>query len=608
MATIPIVRKAMIIIAVSKYKEPYANLPGTLTSADRLASWARTPTDGRGYDVLEINDANNQDVTVDRLRKEITGFLETRIIDRLVVYFAGHGLVRSAADQFWLLTNASQDRREGVELMGFIDGIKRYSIGSANPYLKKGQLCIIADACRNTTTDAINFVGDPILTNAAAPAKLEVDMFLATTLGAYAYQPQAVTNGKAYCLFSDVLTDALDGKVPQVIDNAHPFGSVIDNQLLANYLDTEVPKRARAYNEDMEPDTMTGLRRACNYYDILASPALATGSPGIDPQATAPTASERIVPDIAALGFQTTARASSGFGHVLDRAATVMAEMDTSPRQGGAVVSEFDHQIAAPRRLIEAQDGQLTTIGQKWRYEPTSAHHASQIFVRQRDHWTLAPVYPFSVSVLLPSNPGDVLVQAYDEIRDLRWDTSLSTSVAGSRFKHRRMREAITEADQMRENKAHQPLNADLAAYIYHMVGDYDNIVRTAHYMERVGFLTCDLALLAATEVRWYHTPDGWTIEADLPGVDQDNDPLRPGFATIQMEPSNGVPVNTFFPVFRQGWRRMADLTFPTMPPAMRQLAQMAEGYSAVVLPDAAIPILLEHFDYVIHDQGPEER
>src|SRR5580704_6829970 len=94
------IRKAMVVIAVSNYDPPYEALPGTLTSARRIADWAKTPGEGRNYKVVEITDASvgsqpGVPVTVERLRKEITSLLDTTIIDRLVVYFAGHGVVRS---------------------------------------------------------------------------------------------------------------------------------------------------------------------------------------------------------------------------------------------------------------------------------------------------------------------------------------------------------------------------------------------------------------------------------------------------------------------------------------------------------------------------------
>ncbi|MDD9731136.1 caspase family protein [Mameliella sp. AT18] len=600
----------MIIIAVSDYAGAYPRLPGTLTSAARLGNWARDPAPGRDYKVLEITDAAKSPVTVDRLRHEINALLTTTIIDRLVVYFAGHGLVRSATDQFWLLTNADLDRREGVDMMPFIDGLKRYSIGASSPHLKKGQLCIIADACRDTSRDAISFTGDPILTSAAKPSPMDTDMFLATTLGDFAYQPAAVAGGVASCLFSDVLCEALEGGVPSVIDASHAFGTVIDNQKLATYLDDEVPKRAMKYNEKMTPDTISGLRRDFNFYDLIPSASRAKEGGDVGDAPVAPNSTEkllhpantrRVVRDNSFLDLEPAARRSNDFGHVIDRSADLMNKLNVGPSYTGAIVSEFDQRVALPETAAQY----LTVEGYRWKFLPENVYLAPQLFVRQRDFWTLAPAYPYSVTVLQPWSPGDVLFNTLDEMRQTDWDSSLSSSVATSWQEHRRMKDAIRAADRLRFGKERQPLHADQAGYIYHMVGDIDNIVRTAHYMARVGFLTSDLAYLAATDLRWSHGEDGWEIHADLPAVESDDDPLRPDFANSAMEAWHDVPVKTLFPVFRQGWRRMAELPFDTMPDVLRELAHMTEGYAAVVLPDSAMPIVQEYSSYVIRDLTP---
>lgn len=603
MPAVPPIRKAMIIIAVSDYAGAYSQLPGTLTSAARLANWAKEPTPGRNYKVLEITDAAKKPVTVDRLRMEIDALLTTTIIDRLVVYFAGHGIVRSATDQFWLLTNAAHDRREGVDLLPFIDGLKRYSIGASSPHLRKGQLCIVADACRDTNRDAISFIGDPILTSSATSSPMETDMFLATTLGDFAYQPVAVSGGLASCLFSDVLCEALEGGVQSVIDASHAFGTIIDNQKLATYLDNEVPKRAKKFNEKMTPDTITGLRRDFNFYDLI--PPSPPGNEGVvaDDALGAANSAERLLHpvgdrDIRAVGLNPKERRFSDFGDAIDRSAELMNKLGVGPRYAGSVISEFDEMVAVPETATQY----LAVEGYSWKFQPSESHLSPQLFVRQRDFWTLAPVYPYSLTVLQPRNPGDVLFNTLNDMGNIDWDSTLSSSLANNPGKHRRVSDAIHAADELRFGKARQPLHADQAGYIYHMVGDTDNVVRTAHYMARIGFLSCDLAFLAATELRWSHGENGWEIHADLPAVRPDADTLRPAFANTAMEERRNVPVNTLFPVFRQGWRRMAELPHKSMPDILRRLAHMTEGYAAVVLPDSAIPMIQEHFSYVIRN------
>lgn len=280
------IRKAMVVIAVSNYDPPYEALPGTLTSAGRIANWARAPGEGRNYKVIEITDAPKdgrpgQPVTVERLRTEITDLLDTNIVDRLVIYFAGHGVVRSTAEEFWLLSHAGQDNGECVGVMAFTNGLKTYGIGVHNPDLTKGQLVVIADACRNVHSDGLNFVSNAVMTRKGKAVALQTDMFRATTLGAYSFQVKAVNGAEPYCLFSSVLCDALEGKVPEVIEEQyHPFSPVISNNKLADYLDQEVPRRAILLKEIMEPDNLAAIRLSHNYYDILPrAPAQSTNDP-----------------------------------------------------------------------------------------------------------------------------------------------------------------------------------------------------------------------------------------------------------------------------------------------------------------------------------------
>lgn len=268
-------RKAMVVIAVSNYGPPYEALPGTLTSARRIANWARQPGDGRNYKVIEITDEPvagqpGRAVTVDRLRAEITELLDNNIIDRLVVYFAGHGVVRSMAEEFWLLTHAGRDDGECVGVMQFVHGLRNYGIGAHNPELLRGQLVVFADACRDVHRDGLNFAPSALMTRSGTAPSLHVDLFRSTTVGAYSFQVKAVDGAEPYCLFSSVLCDALEGKVPEVIEREHhAFKPVISNHTLADYLDREVPKRAAVLKESMEPDSHPTIRPDHNYYDIL---------------------------------------------------------------------------------------------------------------------------------------------------------------------------------------------------------------------------------------------------------------------------------------------------------------------------------------------------
>lgn len=267
--------KAMIIIAVSKYAGAYGNLPGAITSANRLRIWA----EDEGYKVLYLADDVFDKIDVQLVRQEVSRFVNNNFIDRLVVYFAGHGIVRSLSNQFWLLTEAAKDLQEGIDVDSFQKGLLKCNIGN-NDFA--GQLCIIGDACRNIARDAIEFLGDPILTSTERTNRnIQLDRFLSTRLGGYSFQINEIGNQSAYCLFSEVMLSALRGEVKEAIETEfHKFKPVVTNHKLADYLEKEVKNRAAAIQEEMMPDVSPAIRPPYNFYkrlqeplpDVIASP------------------------------------------------------------------------------------------------------------------------------------------------------------------------------------------------------------------------------------------------------------------------------------------------------------------------------------------------
>ncbi len=604
-------RKAMIVIAVSKYNGPYTDLPGTLTSAHRIASWAKQPGPGRGYNVLEITDTNGSAVTVDRLRKEIGPFLQTEIIDRLVVYFAGHGLVRSTADQYWLLTDAANDTREGVNMNAFKRGLTRQGIGANHPDLLQGQLCFIVDACRNTSEDALDFVGDPIISGGGLAQKMQIDLFFATALGKYAYQPKGTSGQPPFCLFSDTLTDALEGKVPQVIETQHhPFAPAIVNNRLADYLDVEVPRRAALLNETMRPDNSPLIRMNHNYYDVL-NPTQITHPPPSGGHAEEQVGSIHDTPDLpvaleaAGMGegenaTDLTAR-TERFETLLEAAENTLELAAYRATKPFNILIEAGNVIAVPQGAHEG----LEKIDGAWVYgAPTSAVANYPIFARQDDQWLLAPVLDYTQAILPRELPGDVLLRKLepDEVTPYPdWDTSLSTVATMTTSMPLRVSDVVRLADTIRYGKAQKPNNANIAGYLYDFVGDIDNTRRTAHYMVEDSILPVDLALLAAERLRWQRSDDGvWQVFADLPAVEEEKNSSwsRPRFAERAFGEKENVPVRGILPIFRQGWLMFAEADHLDVPSMLGEIAQSLSGRSAVLLPTHAMRRLAEMFGY----------
>src|SRR5262245_6654014 len=104
-------RNAAICIGVgqagTKRKLPY--LQAAVNSARGFHAWASA----LGYDARLVVDDPGP-VTIVRLRKELEGLLDSVAsppIYRLVLYFAGHGLIREIEEGMWLLSDWDTELR-----------------------------------------------------------------------------------------------------------------------------------------------------------------------------------------------------------------------------------------------------------------------------------------------------------------------------------------------------------------------------------------------------------------------------------------------------------------------------------------------------------------
>jgi len=606
--------KAMIIIAVSKYAGTYGNLPGTITSARRLREWAEQPEDDCNYKVLYLADDVYEKIDVQLVREKVSEFLDNKFIDRLVVYFAGHGIVRSAGEQFWLLTNAAIDLGEGINVEGFKRGLLKYPIGMNNDDCA-GQLCIIGDACRNTGRDAINFEGNSILTSIARKSKsIQLDRFLSTGLGDYSFQINPIASQAAYCLFSEVMLSALRGEVKEAIETEyHKFQPVVTNHKLAEYLENEVKTRAAAIEVEMQPDISTSIRPPYNFYKKLNEPLLDVIASSQDGQLAAAIRmaihDSRSESSHAQLTAVQESRKQTLLGlkdlvtweYVRSSEFIIGSWFDSNNTHN--TISDFRPSfIAVPRSAsVKAVRRELPL------YEIEAINcHGSPILIYQDEQWVLIPNYPNVVTVVSRNLPGDILFFKPRNGRDELWDTYLSdfSNLVGS--VPLRAADAQKFADKTRLRKEEYPHQAVTAGYLYEFSNDYDNIARTAHYMARnTGTVPFDLALLCADKIWWSQEENGRLVAfADLPAVQPsqaiEQEDNRPYYTMREFEELKNVRLWGIVPTFRQGWSFMQTELYLDIPDKIRLIGENMSGRSAANLTDKGLRMFLEAFDYRI--------
>lgn len=248
-------------IGVSRPRGGLEALPGAITAAERMAVWAKA----QGYITLLLHDENLPEITVELLRKEITKVIEDVTsqteLKRLVIFFAGHGGSQQVGDQFWLLTNWDTDWNEAIRIS---------SLQRILEYYGPKQVAVIGDACQEYSSRFGDVLGSPILKkNDEEPHRYELDQFLAVGFGKQAYMIKAKDENKAFCLFTEVLLDALEGDASDKYFEKLNGNRVITSQSIASYLDNNVPMEAAKYGLQMDPCPKPGFYTDRTYLTLL---------------------------------------------------------------------------------------------------------------------------------------------------------------------------------------------------------------------------------------------------------------------------------------------------------------------------------------------------
>jgi hypothetical protein len=262
-------RKVAICIGVGQAgtlpgrRLPY--LSGAINGASGFAKWASA----LGYETKLVID-EDEPVTMDRLRREIQTLLEAAArragaepIHRLVLYFAGHGLIRELEDGLWLLSDWDV-KLEAVAVESLRRRLYKYNIE---------QVAIFADACRKLPADVLDADLDRIGVLLNGPASVTVpaiDRFTSAQDGSESYMVPGETPDDDRCIFSGVLLEALWGTKPAAFSKL--VHGKITGRSLAEFLKTEVPRVANRYQYQLHPTASPTFPEGDDIYfgDVVA--------------------------------------------------------------------------------------------------------------------------------------------------------------------------------------------------------------------------------------------------------------------------------------------------------------------------------------------------
>lgn len=643
-------RRVALSIGVSEAK-PLAYLAAAVNGARAFHAWAQA----FGYDARLLTD-DEEAVTIARLRRELEAILQPAgTVDRLVLYFAGHGLIREAEEGLWLLSDWHQELR-AVAIEALKRRLRKFGVR---------QVSIFADACRSlpANIDAADLTADAVLGQGPhpSPTNLAVDKFVAAQDGSTTFAVPGPAPEHDRCLFSGVLLEGLWGLKQNAFSKL--LKDKITSRSLGAYLEAEVPLRAERYRWKVVPTVVPSFPEGDDIYfgdgphpappvfpDWPPPPAPPEGRAIDAPPIEAATRGLNPAPsgwNPAGTKVPATTRAASG---------TFGASQRRQPEQS---LGSFERRIQeqeVPRSFEtgsgfaledcdgheHASSGQEFAVRAIWtspdaragrsyqRSASGDAPPADWWHVGQRDDSNagaiqfLARPAPALVEcsrgaylalTALPDFIGSVLFDCrgisalvYRRRGSAEYDIA-ATARALARLEDGALRaEAKTDlAAALRHGQHVDPILGVISAYLYDSVGDIDSIRRmAAFYAVHQQPIPYDIALLGQLSVH----REGNVFVAEVPPVDErkprtDSETLAPW--TYSATQAAHAVVGGLWPWMRQGWAYLDDLndgSSALVSPALLDVTPHVQSARFTTLDAEGGRRLIELFDLTASSPG----
>lgn len=531
-----------IAIAVSR-PEGLDPLPGAIPSAKRLAAWAQ----GQGYATELVTDASEA-VTCARLTEVLHRCLDQGGQRRIIIAFAGHGLMRGGAEEFWLLNQWRNRAAEAVNHLKLRDRLGTY---------RPKQLAIISDACRSLATQDARWVEGTGVVDTTNYVEQPVQV--ANLSGTRATQPAYTTPleaGDAYCFFTQVLTRALNGKPPDALTIDDQGRRVVLSDDLFNVIERELPLLASQHGRSQTPDLSGAWRAPGNIWSILQTGA-----------SDAPL----LLPSAVTANYERAVEAAAP----TDRRATDLEHrLTTEPRplryETGTGVTV---QGACPVAVVASPAFRPEAWGPpgSFRFWPDEgAQRGSMAIELAGGSWVAGPIYTgFIGAFTLDGEFAEGLV-----LRPSDQDPRVAEATVAAAASGQVLSDPYDLAARLRDQKHADPVLGALAAYAYARAGAVEDIRRLCDfYRQRRQPVPFDAILLARVPIR--READG--LRAILPPVAA-REPLtdmeRARRWTYEATAGGEVAVAGGFPWLRQGWALLED----DFRPELRAVARFAPG------------------------------
>ncbi|WP_141753602.1 caspase family protein [Streptomyces agglomeratus] len=215
-------------------------LPGARRGARQFYAWARS----QKFDAVKIFVDDQGPVGQHKIETWVNNVVESSKrygnIDRLFVYFAGHGIIYGIADDVWLLSQAATKQGQAIDVAKSLDLALYYS--------RIPHVAFFSDTCRKRSDMEISRLAifpPPGKNEMASP--IVADTFSATRPGMASHEKE--DDPRCVGIYSYCLLQALEGRAPgAIIDTPQPTAEAAQAVVaykLAGYLDGAVPDRAK---------------------------------------------------------------------------------------------------------------------------------------------------------------------------------------------------------------------------------------------------------------------------------------------------------------------------------------------------------------------------
>ncbi|WP_022696790.1 caspase family protein [Euryhalocaulis caribicus] len=255
--------QAAIVIGVDRVGGGLSRLAGAASGAREVADWL-------SRNAYETSIFTDEDSLVDRgeIFGAIRRHVEAHNLERLLVYFAGHGFLKGPLDEVWLLSDAPLDPAAAINV-SLSAAMARY----------KGipEIIFISDACRVTpkSTEMSSINGTSIFPNSQpSQNSAEIDFYYGTHPGDPAYERGETEAKQAQGLFTEQLLNAHVGAPREAILSINGR-EYVHNRWLKNELRERVDLKAQKISLSLtqKPDVHIQIENGFIAQNEVASPS-----------------------------------------------------------------------------------------------------------------------------------------------------------------------------------------------------------------------------------------------------------------------------------------------------------------------------------------------